>query len=315
MVKTLWVAIPLFPLMALIRLRQGAIRGLGNVVIAQVPLFLVLPALFLIFVCILYLTNGISAPLAIGVRGLSALITLILITWLFIKQTPDFYKNLIPKYKPQFWLKSTLPLFFVGAARIANDKISTVMVGSMIGSKATGVFDVSLKGAMLVSFLAIAINMPLSPIVSELNTLKRKERLQNLVTKSVRMSFFGSLPIALVFIFFGKWVLEIFGKGFSKGSITLAILSTAFLLKSGIGPVALLLNMTGFEKDVASCFGCSAVGNIILSVLLVPIWGIEGAALAISVSMIAMSMAMVFLVYKRLGLYSTILGRINFSPS
>jgi O-antigen/teichoic acid export membrane protein len=303
----LWMATSLLPFLVFMSLRQGSLQGFGRVVEAQIPLMLVYPGLFFCFVIICYLVFGLSASLAIGLLVFAALIAFVVGTGLLARCLPPSAKKIRPGYHSRQWLRSTLPLLFIGTAGIVNQQISTVIVGSLLGVEAAGLFDVAGKGATLVSFVLLAVNMPLAPVVADLYVRGEIKRLQRMVTKSTRAAFLGSLPIALGLIFFGHWVLLIFGREFARGSIAIAILSAGQLVNVGMGSVALLLNMTGHEWDTAKGIGIAALLSLTLNLALVPIWGMEGAAIASAVSMAAWNVLLAWWVYKRLGIHSSVI--------
>jgi len=278
------------------------------VVEAQIPLMLIYPGLFFCFVIICHLVFGLSTSLTIGLLIFAALIAFIVGTVLLAKCLPPDAKKIIPVYHSRRWFRSAFPLVFVGTAGVINQQVSTVIVGSLVGVKAAGLFDVAAKGATLVSFVLMAVNMPLAPVVADLYARGQRKRMQRMVMKSARAAFLGSLPLALGLIFFGRWVLLIFGRDFARGSIVIAILSVGQLVNVGMGSVALLLNMTGHEWDTAKGIGIAAVLNLILNLVIVPILGIEGAAIANAVSMAAWNILLAWWVYRRLEIRSDVIG-------
>jgi len=307
----LWIVMALVPLLSFLLLRQGGLQGLGYVVEAQVPQFLILPGVFLILVCAVYFPIGVDGTSAVGLRVVSGLIAALTALFFLRRHLPEPVTDVSPLYHQREWLKSVLPLLFVGAAGIINQRISIVMVGSMLGSEAAGIFDIAMKGAALVSFVLMAVNMPLAPAVAELYARGEKERLQCLITKSARVALLGSLPIALVMMLAGSWVLSIFGKGFTSGAMVLAILSAGQLVNVGSGPVGILLNMTGHERDTVKGVGVAALINVILNSIFVPIWGLKGAAIANAVSVTCWYALLIAWAYKRLGLCPTALGTMR----
>ena len=305
---TLWIAMASLPFMALIRLREGSIRGLGAVVVAQLPQLLIRPALFLALVVVVHFAVDLSAPITVAIRAFATAMAFIAGTVLMKKYLHGSTKAALPNYHPRPWLRSAFPLFAAGAAMMINDQISIIMVGSIMGAEGAGIFDVVRRGAMLISLFLIAVNMPLGPTVARLYTLGQKERLQRLVTKSVRLAVLGSLPVALGLIIFGRWYLLLFGREFTGGNIALAILSVGQLVNVGIGSVALLLNMTGYERYTAIGVVVTVIMNGMLNVGLIPIWGVEGAAIAQALSLTFFKTLLAILVYKKLKIHSTAWG-------
>jgi len=301
----LWIAMGLVPLLSFLLLRQGGLQGLGHVVEAQVPQFFLLPATFLVLTVGVYFAFGLSGSVAVGLRLIAGLIAAITVLFLLRKYLPEPVAGAPPLYRQREWLKSTLPLLFVGTAGIINQQVSTVIVGSMLGPKTAGIFDVAGKGAGLVSFALVAINMPLAPAVAGLYAQGKKEVLQRLVTKSARVALLGALVIALGLTLFSRWVLSFFGRAFVDGSPVLRILSLGWLIDVGMGPVGLLLNMTGYEKETAKCVAIALTINVALSVLLTSLLQSEGAAIAYTTSTAICNILLHILVYKKLDIIAS----------
>jgi O-antigen/teichoic acid export membrane protein len=78
-----------------------------------------------------------------------------------------------------------------------------------------------------------------------------------------------------------------------------------------MGSASLLLVMTGHERDAAVGLGIGALLNIVLSLILIPQWGLEGAAVATTISMVAWNLLLVAFVFKRLQIHTTIFGTIS----
>ena len=308
---SLWIAILMLFFFAFVSLRQGAMQGLGHVIAAQLPQMLVLPILFLILVGGLHFAFDLNASSAIGMRVLAIMIAFLVGAGLLKKYLPSSVKEALPDYHTREWRRSMLPLLFVSTLGTIDQQISIIMVGSMLGFEAAGIFDVARRGAMLVSFVLMAVNMPLAPTVARLYARGEKERLQRIVTKSARVVLFGSLPIALGLMIFGHWVLLIFGREFTGGSAVLAILCSGQIVNAGMGSVGLLLNMTGHERDTARGVGIAATVNVALNAILIPLWGIEGAAIATSTSLIIWNIILLMRVREKLGLNSLALGKIR----
>lgn len=308
---SLWIATALVPLLSFLLLRQGAIWGLGDVVKAQIPQMIVLPSAFLIGAGVLHFTLDLSAASVVGMRAVAVLISVALAFFFLTKNLPQGIQTVSPAYHQRIWLKSALPLLFVGAAGIINLRISTVVVGSLRGAEAAGIFDVAVRGASLVGFVLMAVTIPLAPIIAGLYAKEDMERLQWVVTKSARVALLGSLPIGLGLIFWGRWFLMIFGMKFVKGSTALAILGMGQVVNAGLGSVVTLFNMTGYERDAAEGAGIGVLINVILSALFVTLWGINGAAVATVASFIIWKSLLVMWAYKKMGIQPTVVGRLN----
>ena len=115
----------------------------------------------------------------------------------------------------------------------------------------------------------------------------------------------SALPLVVIFFMFGDWLLfTVFGQGFVVGHMVLCVSSLGQLANAAMGSVVVLLNMTGHEKSVAKGLVFSASLNIVLNFVLIPRWGIEGAAIATSITLIFWNLLLAKVVFEKIGITS-----------
>jgi O-antigen/teichoic acid export membrane protein len=130
-------------------------------------------------------------------------------------------------------------------------------------------------------------------------------KLQRLVTVSARIILFLNLAITIGFVLLGKLFLrQIFGAPYEAAYIPLLILLGGQLVNSGVGSVAMLLNMTRHEHETAKGMTLAAALNVVLNLLLLPRAGIVGSAIATAVSLIIWNMLLWWAVQKKLHINS-----------
>lgn len=91
------------------------------------------------------------------------------------------------------------------------------------------------------------------------------------------------------------------------------VLSIGQLINVSFGPVGQLAIHTGHEKGTAVVIGVGAMINVILNVLLIPQWGMFGAAIATAVSLTAWNLLLTIFIYMRTGILSTPFNFMDFS--
>jgi len=182
----------------------------------------------------------------------------------------------------------------------------------MTSSEDVGIYRVVAASVLMINFGKQAIVSVVSPFFSRMYAKSEMQSLQALVTKSNQVVFLLSLPAFLVFLLAGEAMLGlIFGEEFSAGYVPLVILSLGYVFGMTIGSVSALLNMTGHEKYTAISVGMSAVLNIVLNLLLIPVWGIAGAATAMAVSMVISNSMLWVIAVRQLGIKSGIFGSLS----
>ena len=303
-VQSLLVAMIIIPFLAFLRIRQGAVCGLGHVVIAQVAQFAVRPVLFLILIAALALSTGLSAPVAVLARAVSVALALGISLVLLKRYMPGPARDVRPTPYSSIWLKSGLTFLAAGTASIVNERLSVILVGSLLGPEETAFFEAANRGALLITFGPEAVYLSIGPTVARLFAAGEKSELQYLITRSVRWTILAAVPILLAFVLLGRWYLFLFGEEFIAAKPVLTILCFSYLAHVAFGPTSLLLNMTGHERLTAVGVALAAVINAGLTLSLIPVLGVTGAALGQLGSVVFYKMLLAAVIHKRLGLVS-----------
>jgi O-antigen/teichoic acid export membrane protein len=87
------------------------------------------------------------------------------------------------------------------------------------------------------------------------------------------------------------------------------ILAVGLLARAAIGPIERLLNMLGEQRICALVHAGAFALNFVLCIVLIPLFGPAGAALATTTALIAESIFLFVVTRKRLGFHVFIWGR------
>lgn len=299
----------LVPLIALGNLRGAALRGLRRTVLGLLPELILRPGLLsiMVFAAALYfspsaLTSAEAMGLHVVAAALAFVIGALLLWW---SRPPELNDRPHPEYQTREWFASALPLALVSGMQLINQNTDIILLGLMCSKEEVGVYKVVVTGAALVVFGLQAITLSLSPHFARLYTQGDKQRLQRLVTLSARCILVFALPIVLVLVVWGEAVLHmVFGAEYAEGKTALAILALGQLLNAGMGSVGMLLSMTGHEREMARAVMIGAVLNVILNLVLIPLWGINGAALSGTLTLMLWNLVMWRAVHRHLGIES-----------
>jgi O-antigen/teichoic acid export membrane protein len=198
------------------------------------------------------------------------------------------------------------PLLWIQGIAIAMDRADVLVLGALSGPTDAGVYSAAGRVASLVGFGLAAVNAWAAPMFSERHARGEHGRLQDLVRASSRMIFLFTLPVTLAVWILGPFLLGLFGTGFEHAYRSLVILTLGQLVAALVGPVGFLLPMTGSEGLAARILAGSAALNLALNFALVPILGMEGAAIATSAARIFQNFAMAVAVWRRIKIRTTI---------
>jgi O-antigen/teichoic acid export membrane protein len=309
-----WIGVAALPFLALGRVVQAGLMGLHHVVVGQAPEYLLRPVAFLLLVMAVYFVfqSPLDAPLVVLLHGISLAVACGASVALLRALTPSRIGRASPAYETRTWTMSALSLAFLSGAAVVNSQIGVSLLGALSGSESAGLYAVAQRGALLVAFPLAAVNAAIGPTAARLWVSGQHDRLQRLVTLSVRAVVVASLPVAVGFVVLGQQILVfLFGPAFRGADEALGILAIGQLANAATGSVATLLIMTGNQRQAAVGIGMGAVLNIAVAVILIPSLDTVGAASAAAGSLMLSNVALVVVTYRSLGIHSTALGRIR----
>jgi O-antigen/teichoic acid export membrane protein len=312
-IHTLWWAMALLPAVALGALRSASLRGLQHVILGQLPENLITPGLFAVFL-IAWLGIASSSSLeftpeiAMASRFLAVAISFVVGAWLLVRKLPAQIRNATPQYHMKEWSRSATPLLFIIGIGIIGPEANMLLLSTLGSVESAGIYQAASRGAELVAFSLVVANMAIQPTISKLHSTGEIEQLQKIIKFAARGTLALALPVALILSAFAKPILtSVFGPEFAAGALSLGILCAAQVIAAASGSVGQILYMTGHEKDAFVGIMAGFLANISFSLILIPIWDIEGAALASALSIITCNLVLALLVYKRTGLNPTAL--------
>lgn len=176
-----------------------------------------------------------------------------------------------------------------------------LVLGVFSDSGQVGIFQATNRTAFLVAFVLVASNSIIAPKIAELDSLGQRKLLQETVQNYTFLLSMASLPVVLLFLFFSRQILALFGSDYVSGGNVLQILVAGQFVNVVAGPVLFLLAMTGYVSAAGRVVVLSAVASLALSLVLIPFWGILGAGLATTSTMVLQNVLAAVEVKRKLG--------------
>jgi O-antigen/teichoic acid export membrane protein len=225
-----------------------------------------------------------SYYLPIAAFAISVLITFMLSTFTVNRSFSSFPRQESNTLSLRELFRVSLPMMTTAFSSLLMANISTIMLGIYETTEQVGIYSVSLKIATATSFVLIAINIIAAPKFSELYWSERKAELRRVVEASARLAFFVSSPILLAIVIFPEFLLGFFGKEFVSGKNVTIILAVGQFINTISGSVGYFLSMTGGQNVLRNIIISGTVLSICLNALLIPRYGITGAAFSTLIS-------------------------------
>jgi O-antigen/teichoic acid export membrane protein len=165
------------------------------------------------------------------------------------------------------------------------------------------------KTLTLIAFVHFAVSAAVAHRFSEYHVTEDHERLKQILSDSVRWTFWASLAATVVILAAGRPLLSLFGASFVEGYYLMFILAAGLMARAALGPVERLLNMLGEQSACASVYAAAFVLNLVLCIVLIPRLGMAGAAVSTATALIVESVLLFWVTKRRLGFHAFIWGR------
>jgi O-antigen/teichoic acid export membrane protein len=302
-VLPIYLALVCVPLYALTDVQDGIGRGNAWMGIALIPPYILRPLLLLAAMAVAY-AAGLS------MTAVTAASAAIVATWLTgLLQALSLNRRMratIPA-GPRLsdfptWFKISLPLLVMMSAELLLQNTDILVVTRYMSPADVGIYFAAGKTMALIMFVHYAVGSAVAHKFAALHARGDHDGLRSFVKDAVNWTFWPSLASALIILALGKPLLSLFGPQFATGYPVMCILVVGFLTRSAMGPADYLLNMLGEQKLCAVVLFGAALLNIVLNVVLVPKFGIVGAASATATSLTIAALTNAVVVWWRLGI-------------
>lgn len=301
----------LAPLMVLGNLAGAALRGLRHVLQGQLPDLVIRYGLALALCAGAALVGGdaFTPDLAMALHAGAAAVALLAGIHMLARARPPELSQAHAVYDRREWLGSTIPLALVAGTFLMHQQTDIVILGMFVDEAEVGIYRVAVQASGFVAFGLHAVNMIAAPQFARLHALGDNEGLQHVVTITARVILALTALVVVCLVLFGKPVIGFaFGSEYIAGYVVIIILAIGQIFNAAFGSVVFLLNMTGHERLTLRVLAFAVVMNIGLNVLLIPLFGPEGAAVATATTLAMWNFVLWRAVRRHLGIDSTALG-------
>ncbi len=198
----------------------------------------------------------------------------------------------------------TLPMVLTNSLFMIMSWTDTIMLSAFSTNQSVGIYNTALKIAAFGSVFLVAFNNIAMPKYAELYENKNKLLLKFFVKRTTTVIFLASLPFFILIYISPSFLLALMDLNKEEvwsGVFPLLILNTGFLVSVISGTTIQLLNMVGQQMTALYILLFGTVLNVVLNYLLIPLYDINGAAVATTLTTILWNVIAVVFVFKRLG--------------
>jgi O-antigen/teichoic acid export membrane protein len=206
------------------------------------------------------------------------------------------------------WWKFALPWVIIAMATDLFFDIDLIILSNFMDLETLAVFGVCTRIFSLVAFGIAAVYSVMMPdmfdAAKDKDGLLRKVGEANLAAAGIAVALF------LIVAVLGPVALMLFGPAFGAGALPMAVLCITLLVRAFFGPTAMVLSMNDRPHEVLPAIGIGMTVLVIANFLLVPPFGLLGAAIAAVVAQTIWSAALWFTALKRTGIDVSLMPKI-----
>lgn len=295
-------ALPI-PLMCLTEMLGVITRGYGRAEYYVVIRNLTPPAIYLLLLLGLIVTEG--APTQVAYAFTLAQLVATAVGSIIVVRVMQRYNT---------WQRPTAQfsrLYVYAFPIMINTLLYTLMaasdvlmLGNMRGAADAGIYRACIQFRPAFDMAVLAFNAAAIHLYPIYHREKRQGELNDSFATVLRMT--GAATVGLfVLVFISRSdILGLLGPEFPAGAPAMFYLLIGFLFQGCLGSAGILLVVTGFQRFETHAAFIGVVLNIGLNIVLIPRFGTLGAGIATAVAMLVLNLLRVYHVRKRLDLHT-----------
>ena len=162
--------------------------------------------------------------------------------------------------------------------------------------------------ASLAPFALVSLSVVSGPLVASAYHRRDRAELHRITSLSARIGLAFAAVASGVLLLVGRPLLALFGPEFPQAYPALAILLAGAMVNAFTGIVGYLLTLTGRQTQALLIFAGGLIVSIALNLVLIPPFGIIGAAIASATALSCWNLAMLVYVRRAIGIDTSAIG-------
>lgn len=290
------------PVEAFVNLTIGVSKGLKSPFLKLLARGFTLPSVRLVGVVAVVLL-GFDIVGVAGAYFLSYLVAGAVCLGYLLRRTSLFDRTV--EWQPMYreMLAFSLPLLITFAMRHVFSDIDTLLLGAFSSTTGpVGIYNVIYPLSELLTVPLQGFSFLFLPVISELHANRDFDQMNRLYQVVTKWIFVATFPAFAVFAMFPSRIIGVtFGSKYASGATAFVILASGFLVHTVAGLNRSSLMGIGETRVVMWVNFATAVLNVALNLVLIPPYGVLGAAVATTISYLALNGLASGVLYRRFG--------------
>jgi O-antigen/teichoic acid export membrane protein len=278
-------AIPLFVVIDLLGI---IVRGFGRALPAVVIQNMV-PQLCSIGVLAFLLASD-GPPIGAAYAQLGGLVVSVpLGIWFVVRLVRDHIGSVKPAFELGRLYGYALPITFNVIASLVIGLTDLFLLGLFTDASTVGTYRACMQIVLVFGLPMNALRAATAPVYTVLIADQRQAALQTTYAAAVRLATFMAVPLLVLIVINGGDLLGIMGPAFIVGASALLVLACGQAVESAFSASHVVLMIGSRQRLEAVNMAVAACLNLVLNLLLIPSYGLLGAALSTTTALIALA--------------------------
>lgn len=214
-----------------------------------------------------------------------------------------------PMIEGSRWVEVSFALLLSAAMYMIQNQADVLMIGLYMQSSDVALYGVASKISTIMTSGLAAITVFVAPTLAQhFSTDTETGQIQKFLSKISLLLVSGSLVVAVSITAVGPFALSLFGNSYVVAYGPLLILVWVRALDAIAGPTGQILVVSGGHWVALVVSGLSAVLNIAGNMVLIPKFGLHGAAVATGLSILVWNFLLLWHIRFKYGLDPSVLG-------
>jgi O-antigen/teichoic acid export membrane protein len=214
---------------------------------------------------------------------ISSFISLLILYFFLRKKEISFSKN--TKYTDPI-LRNSYHMFLTSSILLFMGNLDQFMIGYFIDEENVGYYSACIRLSVIVTFVLSSVTSYITPKISKAYALKDFSLLKLRYDEASRLIIWSSLPLILILVIFPNFFLGLFGEEFRGLKNIFYVVIGMNVANIFFGPLLYILNLMDLHIYVRNVLFFAFVLNFILNFILIPKYGVTGAAVSTLVATI-----------------------------
>jgi O-antigen/teichoic acid export membrane protein len=296
------IALMVLPVFTLQDYLEGLARSFNWMTLALGPPFMIRP---LLIVLGMITATLLGAPPAAWVATASTLVAASVATAIQAGQLIPRIRAELGRgargYRPREWLWATLPIAYGNVALMVLGFIDVLVLGFFVPAADVGIYFAATRIVQFVNFVRYAATAATAQRFSEICAEGEHKTMRALVRRAALLTSLASTAFGVGLLLGAPLLLALFGPGFRASYDVLALLVVGTVVQAAFGPAEDLLNMLGYAGTCAAISFWGLLAAVLLCLVLIPLFGILGASIAMALALSLRAAALSIAVSRNLG--------------